>query len=245
VATLAVTFNGLCAFVRRTSNVDVLCHPERGAHEPVLTIPIKYIELDVNEWSPNLVGRSENGDEIGMWTLRGEVLQLGAGNVVPKFAAGNPRCLDMVTIHPGCAAVDDGTARSIVLPEGAIVRLWGGSFGASADRLRLIVKQGGNTSPADDYAGAIAWSGDLDDPNTGDPVLPTNKRGQKIALSVAAGAVTMAVTNVAKVPFTQGLSHFDHYYDLITGVSPSDRATLLSGQAGNNVYDCVPPVVGP
>lgn len=243
---VSITFSGLCGFASRSdTKTDALCHPEAGAHTPVLTVPIKYVSVaknkDKNSWQPNFVGHAENGDEIGVWDLRGQDITLGDTSVEQSWI-GVARGLRMTDFHGAGKPASDADARAIVLPvnkPGALFQLFGGAFQfLSSPTTRVEVTQGGNTKRPTDYSTAVRWQGHLDE---GDSYLRT-ATGLELALRLSEGPIAMAVTNVSREPSPEGLAHFIEYYALMSGVAAGDYISLTFAGADTDVYDCVPPV---
>lgn len=242
--TISITFHGLCLFAKRGGKrTDALCHPEGGAHTPVLSVPVKHVDLGANQWQPDLVAHDQHGEEIGVWNLTDQAFELGAGNEDRTWQAG-PRGFRMQDFHPGARTVSVAEADKVLFDtdaKGARVSLNAGvfSFGATPT-IRVRVRQRGADQPAADFSSAVTWQGALDDPKSGAITYPVNRQGQTLTLK-RLDRVLLQITNVARVAAPEGLTHFDSYYDFLEDVRALDRISLYSALLDVDVYDCVPP----
>ena len=245
--TLSITFRGLCLFARRGGKrTDALCHPEKGAHAPVLSVPVKHVELGANQWQPDLVAHDSTGEEIGIWNLADQAFELGVGNEDRSWSAG-ARGFRLQDFHPGIRPVSEAEADTVLFDtngKGARVTLGAGAFRFEANpTIRVKVRQRGVEQPAADYSSAVTWEGTLDDPRTGAIKLPVNRKGEALKLK-RIEKVSLQVTNVARMVAPDSLTHFDCYYDFLEDVRAVDRISLLAARLDVDVYDCIPPTDG-
>jgi hypothetical protein len=242
--TLSITFHGLCFFAHRgRKRTDALCHPEKGAHTPVLSIPVKHIEVGANEWQPDFVSHDSAGEEIGVWNLTDQAIELGVGNEDRSWRA-DVRGFRMADFHPGARAVSESVADTVLFAtagKGALVKLNGGAFrfGDTA-RIRVKVRQGDVEQDPADFSSSVTWEGSLDDPKAGAIKLPVNRAGKPLKLRKI-DKVSLHITNVATIAAPAGLEHFACYYDFLENVAVGDRIYLSASNLDADVYDCVPP----
>jgi hypothetical protein len=237
----------LCLFARRgAKRTDALCHPEKGAHTPVLSVPVKQVELAANQWQPDLVAHDSAGEEIGIWSLADQAFELGVGNEDRSWR-GDTRGFRMQDFHPGIRPVSEAEADTVLFDtsgKGARVTINAGAFRFEADpTIRVKVRQRGVEQPAANYASAVTWEGTLDDPKSGDIKLPVNRKGEALKLK-RIETVSLQITNVAKMVAPDSLAHFDCYYDFLEDVRGVDRISLLAALLDVDVYDCIPPTDG-
>lgn len=242
--TLSITFHGLCFFAHRGARqTDALCHPEKGAHIPVLSIPVRQIEINANEWQPNFVTHDPSGEEIGVWSLVDQAFELGVDQNDRRWV-GDVRGFRMREFHPESRTVSEEVADKVLFHtegQGARIRLNGGVFRFDENpQIRVRIRQQMVQRAAADYSSAIHWRGELDDPKSGSILLPVNRKGQSIRLR-RNDRVGMQITNVATVAAPDGLTHFECYYDFLENVPVEDRIVLYAAQMDADVFDCVPP----
>ena len=255
---IEIAFHGMCAFAPDSANgrFDVLMHPEGGAHFPVLTIPIKQIVIGTGNttWNPDLVGHDEAGNEIGMWDLRGQSLEIGNGAQFSGFTNRNTG-FDLKLYHrrattrpesdwDGILGLNSGAAY-----RGARVRLLGSgcAFEMGPRPLDLNwqkVNAGTVVENGDgQYAPSVRWFGDVDDGEIAGQV-----GGSKVKIELRDDGTTdwrLRITSVAQVPYPDGLSHFRMYYDFINLAADDFQLQLTNRTADMDVFDCVPPVIVP
>ena len=245
--TLSITFHGLCLFAPRGGKrTDALCHPEKGAHTPVLSVPVNQIEIGANEWQPDMVTHGAGGEEIGIWNLADQAFELGVGTEDGSWRAGT-RGFRMQDFHPGLRTVGEAEADTVLFDtdgKGARVTLNAGVFTFDpTTTIRVRVRQAGVDQDPADYSSAVNWEGRLDDPKSGAIRLPVNRKGQALKLK-RVDRVSMRVTNVARIAAPDGLQHFDCYYDFYENVRALDRIYLSAARLDVDVYDCIPPTLG-
>ena len=245
--TLSITFHGLCLFAPRGGKrTDALCHPEKGAHTPILSVPVKQVEIGANEWQPDMVTHGPAGEEIGVWNLADQAFELGVGNEDRSWRAG-ANGFRIQDFHPGLRVLSEAEADTVLFDtegKGARVTLNGGAFAFDpTTTIRVRVRQGSLDRGPADYSSAVNWEGTLDDPKTGAIRLPVNRAGQTLKLK-RIDRVSMHITNVARIAAPDGLQHFDCYYDFYEGVRGLDRIYLSAALLDVDVYDCIPPTDG-
>ena len=245
--TISITFRGLCLFAQRgAKRTDALCHPEKGAHTPVLSVPVKHVELGANKWQPDLVAHDSSGEEIGIWSLADQAFELGVGTEDRSWSAG-VRGFRMQDYHPGIRPVSEAEADTVLFDtkgKGARVTLNAGVFRFEANpTVRVKVRQRGVEQPAADFASAVTWEGTLDDPKADSIKLPVNRKGDALRLK-RIDKVSLQITNVATVVAPESLTHFDCYYDFLEGGRSVDRISLWTARLDVDVYDCIPPTDG-
>jgi hypothetical protein len=243
--TIDVTFHGLCAFARQGKRFDALLLPEGGVHKPVLTIPVVQFAIGSADTTvaPLTVGHDEAGNQIAMWDLTGVTIKIGTDTADPTFGNANTGFAFGI-YHPGAKTRSAAELDAAVGAMGAKVELTSGSLAFDNSRpLHLIVRKNKVPILTGHYPSAVGWRGGVDK-----DVRLLNKAGQeigKIRLKEDGRDIALRITNVARVDFADGLTHFAHYYDLMEPLVGDYPMTLANSEADIDVFDCVPPVALP
>lgn len=244
---LTVTFSGLCGFAPRSEEgVNCFLHPGGGTHRPVLTAGLRAVTLN-GSLPPDFVSKDERGDELGIWLLASRYVRLGASGGV-TFENRNTS-LDLATHHPNISVKDPKGIAYAIFPAnqpesqwGAVIEMAGGTLTfpeSPADKLRL--KKAGGKHYRGRFPTSVRWEVDAIEIHFFDAT--GTKPAGKIAFRAADARV--AITNVSATLPTREVTHFDHYYELVSldGETPMTIERLdLDDKRDADVYDCVPPV---
>lgn len=232
---LTVSFHGLCALVEIDANRGgCFLHPEGGAHKPVLVLRVSQINtaLTGTSWTPDFVGHDEKGEEIGIWSLKGQHLQMGKPTA---FSLDRNNSVNLRDRHNG-KAVNKSPKELMTVAEGSLVELFGGSVKfAKGKSHKLILKKNGAEIDRQDTSMDAEWTGEATD-------ITNVSKGLKIEFKDKAKPLAAAVSNISPVPFADGFKHFKNYYDFIESLGSGDYPIeLADAESDADVYDCVPP----
>lgn len=241
-----LTFEGMCAFADRGTQIEAYLPTGHGIHGANLIIRSDFLFIPNTTWKPTTIGMVYEGGvprQIAIWDLHGEELQIKASKTAAGLPAWNKTDLiDFSVEHAGAATLP---AREIIQNDKrmGLVTLTGTTSSLACtppdpmkDNFELWKNSVSHKVAS--FSRLVQWQ-----PALGEVPVLVNTRGQVIELLYKTHAWG-CVANVAPVSGPEGLKHFHHYYEGITGFSMADYKMTITNKFVD-VYDCVPPVGWP
>jgi hypothetical protein len=240
---MLIKFRGMCSFIKREAegryevylptglvHAEPMCggHHSHVKHAALLSVPVldTVVTDGANAWLPDFVVHY-NDIQIGCWSLDGKQVTLDAG--VSGLPPWNDRAAS-IDFHDYYDINAKSRAELVALGY-PVIDLAGGQISCGPQEAMKVTQKDKSQNSVASY---IQWQAQ------GVTALAVRAAGRTLTIKQP---TTICITNSASTPPTEALSHFEHYYTVLSKeVACEDRIHLSF--SGVDVYDCVPPIPG-